>query len=120
MKYIHLNCLKEWLESKKETKKTPHVNSYIWKNLECEICKHAYSDSICLENGIEVSLLDYKIHEDARVYVILESVSAHQHKTIHILNFTNKNRFKVGRCGSAHMKIIDLSVSRIHSIIRLN
>ena len=39
MQYIHLDCLKEWLDGKKHMKETPVVNSYIWKGLECEICK---------------------------------------------------------------------------------
>lgn len=40
MRYIGLSCLKEWLAGKRHCKETPIVNSYIWKNLECEICKH--------------------------------------------------------------------------------
>jgi E3 ubiquitin-protein ligase DOA10 len=44
MKYIHETCLKEWLEGKKHMKETEWVNSYIWKNLECEICKTSYAD----------------------------------------------------------------------------
>jgi E3 ubiquitin-protein ligase DOA10 len=44
MKYIHETCLNEWLEGKKHMKETEFVNSYIWKNLECEICKTSYAD----------------------------------------------------------------------------
>ena len=51
MKFIHLDCLKEWLEGKKHMKETPVVNSYIWKNLECEICKASYTDSTTLKSG---------------------------------------------------------------------
>ena len=39
MRHIGLSCLKEWLEGKRHCKETAVVNSYIWKNLECEICK---------------------------------------------------------------------------------
>ena len=39
VRYIHLLCIQEWLESKKHKKETPFVNSYIWRGLECEICK---------------------------------------------------------------------------------
>lgn len=39
VRYIHLKCVQEWLESKKHKKETPYVNSYIWRGLECEICK---------------------------------------------------------------------------------
>ena len=37
--FIHLECIREWLEGKKHKKETPIVNSYIWRGLECEICK---------------------------------------------------------------------------------
>ena len=39
VKYIHLGCIKEWLHGKMHKKETPFVNSYIWRGLECEICK---------------------------------------------------------------------------------
>ena len=42
VKYIHLECIREWLEGKKHKKETPYVNSYIWRGLECEICKAFY------------------------------------------------------------------------------
>ena len=35
VKYIHLNCIREWLEGKKHKKETDSVNSYIWRGLEC-------------------------------------------------------------------------------------
>lgn len=46
-------------------KETPYVNSYIWKGLECEICKSHYSDMVTLKDGREVSILNYDVHEDA-------------------------------------------------------
>lgn len=39
MQYIGVSCLRAWLELKKVKLETPTVNSYIWKDLECEICK---------------------------------------------------------------------------------
>lgn len=48
VRYIHLLCIQEWLESKKHKKETPFVNSYIWRGLECEICKAQYKDIITI------------------------------------------------------------------------
>ena len=59
---IHLECIREWLEGKKHMKETPYVNSYIWKQLECEICKNPYSDVTKLKSGEEVTLLKYSVH----------------------------------------------------------
>jgi E3 ubiquitin-protein ligase DOA10 len=39
MKYIHILCLKEWLNSKKLVYNGERVKSYFWKALECELCK---------------------------------------------------------------------------------
>ena len=46
MRFIHVNCLKEWLENKKHKKETSDVYSYIWKTLQCELCKEALSDIV--------------------------------------------------------------------------
>ena len=42
MGFIHVDCLKQWLESKKIVKYYPQVTSYCWKNLECELCKYPF------------------------------------------------------------------------------
>ena len=42
LRWIGLSCLKEWLHGKRHCKETPIVNSYIWKCLECEICKNPF------------------------------------------------------------------------------
>jgi hypothetical protein len=76
-------------------KETPIVNSYIWKNLECEICKTSYTDSTTLKDGTEVSLLNYSVHEDARTYLVIESVTNTNSKTIHVVNFSQRDRIKV-------------------------
>lgn len=97
VKYIHLECIKEWLEGKKHKKETPYVNSYIWRGLECEICKAFYNDVVTLPNGKEVSLLRFDVHPDADKYMILESVTNSSSKTIHVVNLSNQNEVKVGR-----------------------
>jgi hypothetical protein len=94
MKFIHVACLKEWLEGKKHMKETPIVNSYIWKNLECEICKTSYADITTVTTTAqgqpmqEVNLLNYVIHPDAKSYMVIESVTNTTSKTIHVVNFT--------------------------------
>jgi len=39
MKYIHLTCLREWLDSKRVSQKLEGVYSYYWEELSCELCK---------------------------------------------------------------------------------
>ena len=51
MKLVGLSCLKNWLSGKRHCKETSVVNSYIWKNLECEICKHPLKDIVTGKDG---------------------------------------------------------------------
>ena len=77
-------------------KETPVVNSYIWKNLECEICKTPYSDTAKLKDGTSVNLLNYNVHADSNnMYMIIESVTNTTSKTIHVINFNKQRKIKV-------------------------
>lgn len=69
-------------------KETLVVNSYIWKNLECEICKTPFNEKVNLKNGQEVNILNYQIQDDAANYMIIESVTNTTSKTIHVINFS--------------------------------
>lgn len=40
--YIHFECLRSWLDVKKQMKTSPCFSSFYWKSFECEICKKAY------------------------------------------------------------------------------
>lgn len=42
IKYLHVQCLKDWLKSKLNTRTSPNSTSYFWKNFECELCKLPY------------------------------------------------------------------------------
>jgi hypothetical protein len=76
-------------------KETDVVNSYIWKTLECEICKTAYSDVTPLKSGKFVNLLNYSVHANAKSYMIIESVTNTTSKTIHVVNFNERRKIKV-------------------------
>ena len=39
MRHIHLKCLREWTDSKKQFVDAGGVCSYFWENLNCELCK---------------------------------------------------------------------------------
>ncbi len=42
LKYIHLRCLKEWLNSKVEFKYTQSYTYVYWEKLECELCRSSF------------------------------------------------------------------------------
>lgn len=120
MRFIHLKCIQEWLESKKHKKETPWVNSYIWRGLECEICKSQYLDIITYPGTKkQVSLLKFDIHPDADRFLVIESVTNSSSKTIHVINFSATNNVKVGRGSQCEVRITDVSVSRHHSTLEI-
>jgi len=44
MKYIHIECLREWLNGKKLVYNGERVKSFFWKALECELCKTPFEN----------------------------------------------------------------------------
>ena len=52
-------------------------------------------------------------------YLIMESVKSAPAKVIHVFYLNKTNEFKIGRSVETDMKIADISVSRIHSYIRI-
>ena len=66
MKYIHYECLKNWLNSKIEDdlnensdERNPDCITYKRKNISCEICKEKFPDYI-IHNNIYYNIIFYK------------------------------------------------------------
>lgn len=114
MKYIHLSCLKEWLNSKRLVYNGERVKSYFWKALECELCK------VPFENKLKDELLQLvEFDKPDTEYMILESVKSAPAKVVHVFYLDKANDFKIGRSIETDMKIADISVSRVHAYIRV-
>jgi E3 ubiquitin-protein ligase DOA10 len=75
MKYIHLNCLKSWLNIKLDPKVTENLISYYWKTFECEVCKVPYP--YILKNkadGTIYRLINFELPEQGP-FLIIESIN---------------------------------------------
>jgi hypothetical protein len=81
MKLIHIDCLREWLNSKCTIKQNDSVKTYCWKALECELCKQRlpdrvpdpYFNSFSNEPRKYIDLLSYEKPE--KECILLESVT---------------------------------------------
>lgn len=73
MQYIHIDCLREWLNSKGTQKHNQYVKTYCWKALECELCKQKFPDRVETpdSNVIDLVQFDKPDHD----YIVLESVT---------------------------------------------
>lgn len=97
MKYIGLSCIKQWLQGKRHCRETHVVNSYIWKNLECELCKSPFLDTVFSRMGHEINLLNFNLFNNSKNYMVIESVTNTTSKTIHVINFDAYPLIKIGR-----------------------
>jgi len=114
MRTIHILCLKEWLNSKKMMYNSEKVKSFFWKTLQCELCKESFEDKM---KGTMFSVLDFEKPQDE--YLVIESVKSAPAKVIHVLFLEKSDTFKIGRSIDTDMKIADISVSRLHSYIKI-
>ena len=98
VRWIHVKCVREWLDAKKQQQRVGGVYSYYWEELACELCK----EPLKLRNKVvirskdgsykyqkEFCLLNYKVPVDGR-YMVLESDINCVSKAIHVLNFDVK------------------------------
>lgn len=91
MKFIHLNCLRQWMDGRLCLREDPCgssgggrqggplANSYFWRSLDCELCKTSYPSvvEIPVESG-KVRRVDlYELPRPAPPYIILESRIKH-------------------------------------------
>ena len=117
MRFIHHQCLKQWFQQRRIQKTTPIVSTYFWKNLECELCKTAYPyETMTRDNRKLLNIIEYEIPNNIENYIVLESISSNTSKVIHVINMTNIGKLYIGRGHDAHVRVTDISVSRLHAI----
>ena len=123
MKYIHYECLKNWLNSKIEEdisidsdNQEVEVISYNRKDISCELCKEKLPDYVKYKDRYyNISFYKPKFEE----FFVLESMRADKHKAkfIHIISLDKKSSVNIGRANECELSISELSVSRYHCII---
>lgn len=117
MKHIHVQCLKEWLLSRRSTKENSACKTYCWKSLDCELCRVSFPDNVYF-GGKRINVVDYDTPETK--FVALETISSNQARVLHVVNLEAKNVFRMGRGNDSDVRISDISVSRTHALLRSN
>ena len=120
LKYIHLKCLKHWINTRSYDKvdSTEICTIYIIKPAECEICKTKFPDFI-RHNGKLFSLIDFQ-HE-FKSYLTLESLSVDKNKNkfLYVISLENNGKIRLGRGHDSDVLLSDVSVSRIHCLLSI-
>ncbi|TNV74236.1 hypothetical protein FGO68_gene11599 [Halteria grandinella] len=128
MKYIHLQCLQEWLNSRMITKETVSTKTFYWKDLNCELCKTAFPNYVKSpwqeehDKDISLHVVNYEkpsyTEEQTPAYLVLESITNAQGKVIHVVDMSKCEEAKIGRGNDVDVRITDISVSRLHALIK--
>ena len=120
LKYIHLNCLKHWINTRSFDKvdSSEICTIYIVNPAECELCKTKFPDFI-RHNGKLYSLIDFQ-HE-FKSYLALESLSVDKNKNkyLYIISLENNGKIRLGRGHDSDVLLSDVSVSRIHCFLSI-
>lgn len=122
MKYIHLNCLKTWINTSVNIKleSTEYCNVYTYKPAECELCKTTFPDFI-RHKGKLYEILDF--YNDFNSFLIFECITQDksQSKYIYVVNLDiPNNRINIGRGHNSNVLLNDISVSRLHCFLNIN
>jgi pSer/pThr/pTyr-binding forkhead associated (FHA) protein len=74
-------------------------------------------------NGREMlNIIDYdtpepEFEDEVCNYIVLESISSNTSKVIHVVNMDQITKLYIGRGHDAHVRVTDISVSRVHAIL---
>lgn len=119
MKYIHLNCLRLWVNQRIEIKNYANSTIITWKSLACELCKTPYPFAVYFNTKIH-ELLNYQLPQPP--YAIFECYSKDSIDSngLCIITFASKNILKMGRHADNDVVINDVSISRRQAILQWN
>ena len=101
MGHVHLECLREWLNSKRSVKVSDCVRTYCWKSLECELCKERFPGQVFADGtvitdkllvskkkmasmGDPIEILEYDKPDTD--YIVLESVTLQNIRIVHVIS----------------------------------
>lgn len=107
-----------WFQQRRVVKLSPIVTTYFWKNLECELCKTPYPyETRSLKQRKLLNIIEYDLPNNSQYYMVLESISTNTSKVIHVVNMTQVQKLVIGRGHEAHVRVTDISVSRLHAVL---
>ena len=120
LRYIHVNCLRRWLDGQLQVKQFDEGGgSYYIRAINCEICKSVYSKSIYESILIPRPPVPHIILED---FLAPPSSGAPLSPTqptskIHIIPVSPDRPVRIGRSKENDVVLSDISVSRIHALL---
>jgi hypothetical protein len=118
VKYIHLSCIKSWINEQLTQDIEPDVKSYCWERIKCELC-HTNFKEVVENDGRKFKIFE-KEKIDSETHMILESIYPDDIKIyfgLLLKNGESKKSFIIGRSRAWNVKLNLDSISRNHSEI---
>ena len=116
LKYIHLSCLKKWINTHScvNLEENENCSIFLIKPVECELCKTKFPDIIKHQNKL-YPLVDFSnVYQS---YLTLESITLDKNKNkfIFVVSLEKNKKIRAGRGKECEILFSDISISRIHS-----
>jgi hypothetical protein len=114
---VHYQCLKSWMQYKIVAKASTNIISYQWKKLDCEICLTPWPRKIKFQNHLHELIT---VEKPSSPYIIIEKLSqdSSASSTMSIIIPDGTNQIKLGRGHQCDLRISDISVSRVHALLK--
>eukprot|EP00826_Nyctotherus_ovalis_P036556 TRINITY_DN3252_c0_g4_i2.p1 TRINITY_DN3252_c0_g4~~TRINITY_DN3252_c0_g4_i2.p1 ORF type:complete len:283 (-),score=44.72 TRINITY_DN3252_c0_g4_i2:121-969(-) len=116
MKFVHLHCLKSWIQQKVSVKRSSDMTIIKLRSLSCELCKTPYPFAINF-NGQIFELIDCV--QPIPPYVVFEHRAEEMDIVLFILSFAKSKKLTIGRDNNYCFALKDTSVSRKHAVFSL-
>ena len=120
LKYIHLNCLKHWLNTKSciKIEGNERFSIFLVKQIECEICKEKFPDFVKHKDKL-YEILEPDIEYESYCYFEILTLDKDGRRNIYIINLEKNMTLKMGRGHESHLNLNDISVSRVHGLLTI-
>lgn len=117
MKFIHLQCLRHWIDSRMLSRCTENCITHSWKSIDCEICKSLFPLTV---EGVGKATDLLQISKPDAPFLLLEGVGndKNSNRGVHLISVIGNGGVTLGRGHEADVRISDISVSRCHATIK--
>ena len=127
MKFIHLNCLKHWIKTKKLVKKIDFIKNkenvfvYSIEQIKCELCKE-FLPEIIKHKNVVYNLYEFNneinsiVDEHNDNFIIFETSMIENNNCNYkiVFKFNKNEEILIGRADDCNLIINDITISRIH------